>query len=133
MVTRKKSNPQKSGPPDCVGQSCEWVGSKAGGIDPTCSPGSGGCEVAHLLEAEESNFHDQQLVKATRKIRRILAKIPADPAGRKLSFCSTNMGILLAWVRHGGKVTSRRVTAKDDDATVAKALGLKRVPPAARK
>lgn len=132
MVTQKK----RSYALDCSGSSCQWSGlyPKAGRIgpkgvptDPICEPGSSSCTVPHLLEAEESSFHDRQLVEATRKIKRILAKIPADPAGRKLSFCHTKMGILLAWVQHGGKATGRRVTAKDDNATVAKALKLKGV------
>lgn len=129
MVTKKKP----SGTLDCSGNTCQWSfpdpkGSKETSTDPICEPGSRTCSTAHLLEAEKSSFHDKQLVEATRKIRRILAKIPADPAGRKLSFCHTKMGILLAWVQHGGKATGRRVTAKNDNATVAKALRLKGVP-----
>ena len=134
MVIKKKRN-DPPGTLDCSGDTCQWsllkggpTDSKAEHTDPICEAGSGGCSPATIVEAEESGFHDQQLVEATRKIRRILAKIPADPAGRKLSFCHTRMGTLLAWVQHGGKATGRRVTAKDDDATVAKALGLKGVP-----
>ena len=134
MVTKKKRN-NPPGTLDCSGDSCQWSAPKGGPtgtmgthINPICEAGSGGCSPATILEAEESGFHDQQLVEATRKIRRILAKIPADPAGRKLSFCHTKMGTLLAWVQHGGKATGRRVTAKDDNATVAKALKLKGVP-----
>jgi hypothetical protein len=133
MVTKRKQNNQPN-TLECSGQDCHWsapagatTGPKGEPRDPICEAGTGGCSPAHILEAEESSFHPQQLVEATLKIRRILAKIPADPAGRKLSFCHTKMGTLLAFVKHGGKATGRRVTAKDDNATVAKALKLKGV------
>jgi hypothetical protein len=126
MATKKKS---KSDALDCAGESCQW--SAPAGVrepsNPICEAGSGGCSPAEMLEAEESSFHDKQLAAATKKIRNILAKIPPDPAGRKLSFCHTRMGALLAWVEHGGKATGRRVTAQDDNATIAKALRLKGV------
>ncbi|HVQ37866.1 MAG TPA: hypothetical protein VMS31_10060 [Pyrinomonadaceae bacterium] len=128
MATKK---PGKSSPTDCLGETCQWstpANPTGGQGNPICEPGNGGCSPATLLEANESGFHDQQLVEATRKIKRVLAKIPPDPAGRKLSFCHTKMGTVLAWVQHGGKAKGKRVTANDDDATVAKALGLKGVP-----
>ncbi len=90
-----------------------------------CVPGDSACAPVNLLEAEKSAFHDQYLVKATKAIKTILAKIPADPNGRNLSFIHTNMGTLLAWVEHGGTPTTGAVTAKHDDATIAAALKLK--------
>jgi hypothetical protein len=83
------------------------------------------CEAVNILEAEESDFHDSNLVAATAAIKDILAKIPSDPQGRNLSFLKTNFGTLLAWVDHGGTSTNDAVTFESDDATVAKALKLK--------
>jgi len=125
MATKKRRH--HGGPTACVGSDCEWQAKtvRGGGSLIDCVNGSGGCGQAHLLDADESDFHDQSLIEATRKIKRILAGIPKDSRGRKLSFCQTNMGTLLAWVQHGGKASGRRVTARDDDATVAKALKLK--------
>lgn len=119
MATKKKP-----GPTDCIGPNCDWVnGGKKG---QQCVDGSGGCSGAHLCEAEESSFHDKNLQDATKKINRILSKIPPDPKGRKLSFCETHMGMFLAWVQHGGAPPKGKVvTRNDDDATVAKALKLK--------
>jgi hypothetical protein len=90
-----------------------------------CGTGTGTCAVAELLEAEPSGFHDENLIAATQQIRAILAAIPPDPAGRKLSFIRTNMGELLAWMDHSGaEVPEGAVTAEDDDATIAQALRL---------
>jgi len=90
-----------------------------------CSDGTGTCATAQLLEAELSGFHDENLIAATQQIRAILAAIPPDPAGRKLSFIRTNMGELLAWMDHSGAdVPDDAVTAEDDDATIAAALRL---------
>ena len=93
--------------------------------DANCQSGSGSCSAAVLLEAEPSGFHDENLIAATQKIREILAGVPADSRGRKLSFIQTNMGSLLAWMYHGATAPLEGVTAKDDDATIAKALRLK--------
>ena len=92
-----------------------------------CVPGSGDCSPVSILEAEESSFHDCNLIEATRAIKEILAKIPQDPDGRNLSFIRTGMGTLLAWVDHGAEVVEGAVTGEDDDATIAAALKLKNV------
>ena len=126
MATKKKRSHHQS-PKECVGTLCDWQAETAQGRRLTilsCEDGFGGCGKAELLDADESDFHDQSLIEATRKIKRILAGIPKDSRGRKLSFCQTKMGTLLAWVQHGG-MASGRVTAKDSDAKVAKALKLK--------
>jgi hypothetical protein len=86
---------------------------------------SGTCDVVNILEAEESDFHDCNLVAATAAIKDILAKIPSDPKGRNLSFLKTNFGTLLAWVDHGGTSTGDAVTSESDDAAVIAALKLK--------
>ena len=126
----KGKNGNHGGPTDCVGTTCDWVNGKGG---QQCVDGSGGCQQAHFCEAEESSFHDKNLQDATKKINRILSRIPADPKGRKLSICETNMGSFLAWVKHGGTPgPGKQVTRRDDDATVAKALKLK-MPSAAKK
>jgi len=119
----KGNNGHNGGIKDCVGADCDWVNAHG---KQSCVDGSGGCPNGHFCEAEESSFHDKNLQEATKKINRILSRIPADPKGRKLSFCETHMGTLLAWVEHGAKPgKGRLVTRRDDDATVAKALKLK--------
>jgi hypothetical protein len=119
----KGNNGHKGGPKDCVGSACEWA-QVGKGIE--CTDGNGGCSQPHFCEAEESNFHDKNLQEATKKLNRILARIPADPKGRRLSFCETNFGTLLAWVERGGKPAKGKVVKeRDDDKTVAKALKLK--------
>ena len=90
-----------------------------------CVPGLSACSPVSFLEAEESGFHDCNLIEATAAIKEILAKIPPDPNGRKLSFLHTEMGTLLAWVQHGGQPSDGAVTASDDNGEVAAALKLK--------
>ena len=51
---------------ECTGDDCHWSASPKG-TEPVCVSGSGGCSPAHMVEAEESGFHDQQLIAATRK------------------------------------------------------------------
>ena len=92
----------------------------------SCSEGGNSCSQAILLTAEPSIFHDDYLIQATLEINEILQRLPKDPEGRKASFLHTRMGTLLAWVRHGATdVPPGAVTAKNDDATIAKALGIK--------
>lgn len=113
-----------------------------GCVDGTCGYGICGdevgcsgqgelCSLANLLEAEESEFHDRQLIKATRAIKEILAKIPVDKKGRKLSFINAKPGLLLAWVDHGGAAfrnakTKEIVTHDSHKDKIAAALKLKR-------
>lgn len=105
------------------GASCKWVHSPG---PLSCIEGDPAtCNIVNLLEAEESDFHDCNLIEATAAIKEILAKIPADPNGRNLSFLHTNMGQLLAWVEHGGTSVEGEVTADSDDETVAATLKLK--------
>ena len=108
----------------CVGRQCSFAASDD---SLACSSGGGDCVEVDLLEAEPSGFHDRNLIEATRKIKEIVAGIPSDSRGRKLSFVHTNLGTLLAWVEHGAEVPADAVTVDDDDATVAKALRLKGV------
>jgi hypothetical protein len=123
MPKGKGKNSHHGGPAACVGQNCDWVN---GGRWLQCIDGFGTCLQPRFCEAEESSFHDKDLQEATKKINRILARIPADPKDRKLSFCQTYMGTFLAWVEHGDKpLTGKLVTAKDNDKAVAKALKLK--------
>ena len=120
MPKGKNSHP---GAGDCVGSGCEWalVGRKV-----ECIDGMGGCSAPHFCEAEESSFHSKDLQEATKKLNRILARIPADSKGRRLSFLDTNMGTFLAWVDRAGKPSKGKVvTQKDDEKTIAKALKLK--------
>ena len=122
-MPKGKGNNGNGGPTACVGPNCDWVN---GGKTQQCVDGLGGCQQPHFCEADESDFHDKNLQEATKKINRILARIPEDPKGRKLRFCATNMGTFLAWVEHRGKpIKGKQVTRRDDDKTVAKALKLK--------
>jgi hypothetical protein len=107
----------------CSGrQSCKWQATP-GELSCVSSP-TGTCNVANILEADESDFHDSHLVKASCEIKEILASIPPDPNGRSLSFIHTNMGTLLAWVEHGGTPIEGAVSSEHDDSTVAAALKL---------
>ena len=118
----KDNNGHHGSGKDCLGRACEWVQT---GVRMECTDGSGGCSKPHFCEANESRFHDKNLQEATKKLNRILARIPADPKGRRLSFLDTNMGTLLAWVDRSGKPAKGKVvTQKDDDKTIAKALKL---------
>lgn len=105
----------------CSGSACDWASVKH---HVSCVEGSGGCSEAYLRTAEESPFHDQNLIEATKKINRILRRIPEDPYGRKLSLCATGHGVLLAWVQHGGKALKTSVNRHSGEAKVRKALKL---------
>jgi hypothetical protein len=114
----------------CTGKQCGYnivqTVTKDGQItrDAGCSAGSGSCFEATVLNAEPTNFHDATLIAATEEIQKILKGIQPDPAGRKLSFINTNMGLLLAWVEHGKPVPPDAVTDKNTDEEVAEALKL---------
>jgi hypothetical protein len=105
---------------NCVGRQCGF-GAFAGELG--CTDG-GNCFEAGLLKANVSNFHDQTLVDASDKINSIISSIPADPAGRQLSFIQTGMGTMLAWVRHDIDVPQDAVHGSASDDEVAEALGI---------
>lgn len=123
MELNHKSNTPPLQHHKCTGFNCDYAITGTG--DGICFSGSGTCLACNLLEAEPSAVHDKALMEATQKIKQILAAIPADADGRQLSFLVTNMGLLLGWVNHDAPVPENAVTAKDDDATIAKALKLK--------
>lgn len=105
-------------PTECIG-SCGW--NKSEGVE--CDSGGGSCWAVNLLEANISDFHDQELADATQAIKKIISGIhPRDE--HKLSFVHTNMGTLLTWVHHGGKIPHDAVRYGHDDAKIAEALGL---------
>lgn len=111
--------------PECPTSNCKWIKRPDPDDDLDCVEGMpSNCGMAVILQAEESNFHDANLVTATAAIKQILENIPPDPQGRKLSFLRTNLGVLLAWVNHGSTNSSGGITAEDDDQTVISALGL---------
>ncbi|HRH45277.1 MAG TPA: hypothetical protein PKY82_26800 [Pyrinomonadaceae bacterium] len=115
---------------------------ETGCVDGTCGYGICGdevgcsnqgdlCSLANLLEAEESEFHDSQLIEATQAIKEILAKIPPDKRGRQLSFINAKPGLLLAWVDHSGAAfrnakTKEIITHDSHKDKIAAALKLKR-------
>jgi hypothetical protein len=104
-------------------ESCKWQ-MLPGKLSCVSSP-RGSCNRANILEADESDFHDSDLIKASCEINEILANIPPDPNGRTLSFVHTNMGTLLAWVEHGGTLIEGAVSSDHDDDAVTAALKLK--------
>lgn len=107
---------------DCTGKAC---GFNVDGETVICTSGDGSCFEASILEAEVSGFHDTSLAYATSSIKTTLGAIPKDPQGRKVSILNTNMGLLLAWVQHGGAVPPGAVTANNTDAEIAAALKLR--------
>jgi hypothetical protein len=84
-----------------------------------CVYGADNCRRAGFVEAARSDFHDEALVEATRKLNAVIAEIPKDDRGRTLAFLNTRHGTFLAWMTHDG------VNSYDDDDAVAKALKLK--------
>lgn len=109
-------------PDDCTGQGCDWASI---GRMIQCVDGAGGCSQPPLCEGEKSSFHDEPLIEATKKINRILKRIPKDAKGRRLSFCDTGSGMFLAWIETGSvKGKGVPVTRKDGEKAVAKALKL---------
>ncbi len=108
------------------GDVCRWTfENKSLGCSASLTPDY---KTPPFLTAEESGFHDETLIEATRKMQEVIDNIPEDPDGRTLSLIFTDMGVLLAWVSHKGenlKASSNNViTSDDDNETVAKALGL---------
>lgn len=101
-------------------QDCYWTFARtmgcAIGQPATCK------SIPKFLEAEPSDFHDEALVKATRKINEILAEVSSERGAPSLLL--TRQGVLLAWVNHGAEHSPDDVTADSDDETVAKALRL---------
>ena len=107
----------------CEGFDCDWAWTRSGF---NCTGGGGGCEIANLVQAEETYFHPAELEEATKKINRILSKIGPDPKGRKLSFAHTHLCVLLAWCSHTGKPRAKSaVTRHDNPDKVVRALKLK--------
>lgn len=92
-----------------------------------CQSGPGDCLSPILLEAQPSDFYDETAAATTARINEIIAGVPADRQGRKLSFLRTPYGLLLAWVQHGGPTGPDAIPASADPATLAQALGLKNV------
>lgn len=105
----------------CTGRSCSY-NIDGGGVN--CSSGVGSCFAAMMIPAQESDHHDKALAEATKSINEILAKIPADPKGRKLSFLATPWGAHLAWVNHGVPISADAVKHDAPEAELAKALNL---------
>jgi hypothetical protein len=105
----------------CTGKKCGYNITRE---DVGCSSGDGSCLDAKFLVAQESSFHDRQLIQATEEIKNIIARLTA-PEGKTLAFLNTDFGILLAWVEHGMAVPDDAVTYRDSAEAIAKALGLK--------
>jgi hypothetical protein len=124
MPQTEKSIVAEYGTDDCDGSRCDWSWTKSG---ISCNSGEGGCFNPIFCEAELSDFHTAELEEATKKIKRIIAQIPKDPRGRKLSLCLTHRGFLLTWTTRGkGRVAKTAVTRHESDAKVDRALKLKK-------
>lgn len=112
----------------CLGRSCDWL---AYNSSLNCVNGSkASCFSAILLEADISAFYDDKVRKITKAINKILDDAAEDFNGRKLSFITTDIGILLAWVEHGKNAedfSEDAVTVDSDSDTVIDALKLKNV------
>ena len=105
----------------CTGKDCEFTAYET---MVACVDGVSYCFHAKLAKAEESAFHDKQLVDATEQITKILDSLK-DEKGRKLSLLATDVGMMLAWVNHGETVKgdgSQPVRAADDPKKVIEAL-----------
>lgn len=79
---------------------------------------------AKLAPAEESNFHDAALVRATSEINEILDSLSKEAGERRLSFLQTPLGLMLAWVRHDLEIPEDAVTYKSPEKDIIAALGL---------
>ncbi len=118
-------------PPTCDSsvESCKFVGFTRLVDDKetnfaSCLPGAGGCySPAKLLEAEESEMHTAELIKATNEINKILANIPEHPTCG-LSILHLKQGTLLAWVEHGQAEIEGGITSESDPELVAKHFNL---------
>ena len=106
----------------CIGKSCGWnlFSRKLG-----CSTGNGSCFNAELVIADESSFHTDELVQATREIREILSSIKHRHE-HKLSFLNTPFGLMLAWVRHDIETPDDAITIDGPPEAIAEGLGVKR-------
>lgn len=112
---------------ECSGSTCGY-GALAGRID--CRPDDGSCWAAMMCEAEPSEFHDEELQKASAAIQRILNDVNNRKDGATLSFVHTEEGTLLAWVHHGeSEFPEGAVTFKSGHEKVKKALKLKEKTP----
>lgn len=89
-----------------------------------CDVGDGSCLSATFLAAEESSFHDKELIEATKSINEILAKI-SKKDDVELSLLNTKGGLMFAWVHHDGKTSSTDITSKNTDDEIRAALRIK--------
>lgn len=105
----------------CTGRDCEF---NAYYTKVVCLDGTRSCFYAKLAKANESEFHDKQLIEATEQITKILDSLK-DEKGRRLSLLATDAGMMLAWVNHDETVKgdgSEPVRATDAPEKVLKAL-----------
>ena len=123
MTDTEKQHPYS----DCGGGECTFSVPPPPNNKLGCQPGAGQCHKPQLLEAKPSDFFDQTVADVTAQINEILAGVPEDQEGRKLSFLSTPYGPLLAWVFHGVPSGPDDIPATADPKTLARALGLKGV------
>ena len=89
-----------------------------------CDSGDGSCLAATFLTAEESPFHDKELITATKSINEIIAKI-AKKDGVELSLLNTDDGLMLAWVHHDGETSSTDITSRNTMEEIRAALRIK--------
>jgi hypothetical protein len=84
------------------------------------------CQNARLLPAHESDFHDERLIEATRRINEIFKQLGEPPPGRHLAFADTGFGFVLIWARGIDRPDdiSEFVRYESPDEEIRQALGL---------
>lgn len=100
MKNKKDNTPSSA----CTSSTCKglYITDEDGyPIRAGCKSGGTGCTDCTVHEAGSSVIHDQPLIDATKKIKKILEDIPPHKHGHKLSFIHTSQGVLLAWLEHG--------------------------------
>jgi hypothetical protein len=102
---------------------------------PYCVDGTPDSDVCHnvsLLQARESDFHDQVLIDATRAINTILERAPMQPAppnrppNTHLALINTSLGLLLVWaeaIERPGDI-SEFITYRSPEEAIRDALGI---------
>jgi hypothetical protein len=103
-----------------------WLATHQGRVY-CCSGRPNTCNNLSLLSAEESQFHDDKLSRATAEVNDLFARLHAEaPAGTHLALIDTTFGLLLAWVEGIDRPDdiSEFVRAESPEEEIRQALGL---------
>ena len=89
-----------------------------------CSGPPNNCHRARLLQADESDFHDAVLIRATDQINEIFKELEEkEPPGRHLRLVDTGLGPFLIYAV---EIDRPFVTSESPDEEIRQELGLKR-------